>query len=234
MTDFDPFLRRRLLVGLLLIPFVAAGCFWSAAPLTRIGSAPYEAGSGTSASQTRSIGAFHAIDVAQGIQVVVEPGSNNAATVTVDDNLLAHVETTVDAGTLRIGIIGSIETRLPVRVRVLAGGPIDSISAASAASVDVRHVEATSLAVRAISAARVTVAGNADRLELHVDSASAAELGELAVIDASVVIGTASSATARVENAITGSCFKASTLQLLGRPRTQSVTTDVTSSVRAQ
>ena len=70
-----------------------------------------------------------------------------------------------------------------------------------------------------------------DRLDLVLDSAGAAELGDLSVVDATVSIGTASRATARITNSVSGSCLTASTLHLLGQPRTQSVTTDITSKV---
>jgi len=226
--------NRPLIVGLSALAFVAAGCLSSTAPLNRIGSPPYERGSGTSATETRPIVAFHAIEASQGVQVVVESGSNPAVIVTADDNLVSHIATTVVDGTLRIGVTGSIETRLPPKIRVISSGLLDSIIASSAVTVDVRHIEATALIVRATSASTVMVAGKVDRLDLHVEFASTAELSELEVTDAAVSVGSASRATARIANSVSGSCLTASTLELRGRPRSQSVTTDGTSSVRVR
>lgn len=221
----------RLAAACGLVAVLGAACVSGIGPLNRVGSPPYERGSGTAGTETRTLTQFHAIEVGQGITATVEAGTTDGVTVTADDNLLGHVETFVSGGTLQVRITGSIETRLTPKVVVTASGQLDTVAATSAASVEIRHLEVSSLSVRANSAASVRVAGRADRLDLVLDSAGAAELGDLSVVDATVSIGTASRATARVTNSVSGSCLTASTLHLLGQPRTQSVTTDITSKV---
>jgi len=91
-----------------------------------------------------------------------------------------------------------------------------------------------SLTVRATSAAKVQISGRADRLDLAVDTAGSVDLGDLAVRDARVTLSTASRATVRAESSVTGACTLASTLELVGQPRTQAVSTDTTSSVHGR
>jgi hypothetical protein len=164
--------------------------------------------------------------------VVVRSGPTNEATITFDDNLLAHVETTVgDDGVLHVGIDGNVETRLTPCVELTASGDLDRIEADSAGSIEVGAVDVAGLTVRATSAAKVQISGRADRLDLAVDTAGSVDLGDLAVGDATVRLSTAARATVRAENSVTGGCTLASTLELIGQPRTQSVSTDTTSSV---
>ena len=224
----------RVAAGCGLAAVLAAACVSGVGPLNRVGSPPYERGSGTAGTETRALAAFHAIEVGQGITATVESGTSDGATVTADDNLLGHVETIVTAGTLQVRITGSIETRLTPTVLVTASGQLDSVTATSAASLEVRHLEVSSLSVQANSAASVRVAGRADRLDLVLDAAGVAELRDLAVVDATVSIGTASRATARIANSVSGSCLTASTLHLVGQPRAQTVTTDITSKVSTE
>ena len=225
--------RVRVLSILVAVPLLVAGCLASGS-FTRIGSPPYERGSGTAATEHRTLAPFHEIDAAQAIQVVVRSGTSDEATVSFDDNLLAHIDTVVEDGILRVRFTGNVETRLVPRVDVVATGHLDGIAADSGASVEARDLDGASLAIRATSAATVRLAGRADRVDLSLDTAGVAELGDLTVADATVQLSTASRATIHAEGSISGSCVLASKLELVGQPRSQTVTTDTTSEIHGR
>ena len=60
-------------------------------------------GSGAAATQTRTLPAFTAVDLAGANNVIVHVGGTQAVTVHGDDNLVKYVTTTVQDGTLAIG-----------------------------------------------------------------------------------------------------------------------------------
>jgi len=222
--------RLRALTMLTAVALLTFGCVASGG-FNRVGMPPYDRGSNTAGAEQRTIGAFHAIEAGQAIKVVVVPGSTDSATVRFDDNLLGHVETIVEDGTLHIRMVGNVETRLTAQVDVVASGDLDRVAADSAATVEAPDLDVESLAVSATSAGTVRLAGHAKTLDLSLDSAGVAELGDLAVVDASVRLATASHATVHAEGSVSGSCLLASSLELVGSPRAQTVSTDVTSTV---
>jgi putative autotransporter adhesin-like protein len=77
-------------------------------------------GSGVAATQTRALAGFSGLDLAGSSTVTVVVGGEQSVVVHADDNLLGHVTTRVDAGTLVIGSSGSFTTKSPMSVEVSA------------------------------------------------------------------------------------------------------------------
>ena len=76
-------------------------------------------GSGVAATQSRELPAFDGVELAGGNNVVIRVGGKQSVVVKADDNLLSHVTTEVQAGTLVIGNTpGSLETKSPMSVVV--------------------------------------------------------------------------------------------------------------------
>ncbi len=229
--------RRRapaILVALAMTSALAVsvtGCAVGDGGSTKIGSAPYEQGSGTVATQTRELEAFHAVSASQGVVVFVSTGASNAASVTADDNLLAHVTTDVTDGTLAIAVDGSIETRHPLRVDVTVASPIDAIAADAGASVDCEDLQPASLVIRASSGASVRAGGRATSLELTVDTGSTVDLRDVEVAEARVAVTTGSTAHVHAIESVRGTCMLGSTIRLHGTPAKLAVDTDTSSSV---
>lgn len=88
-------------------------------------------GSGPGATEIRQVGPFEAIHLAGSIDLTVRQGEATSVSVTADDNLLAHLETSVEAGApggsghpgprlvVRWRPGSSLSTRGPVRVQVV-------------------------------------------------------------------------------------------------------------------
>jgi hypothetical protein len=227
-----PFRSRPLAV--VLVAVFAAGCMSSSPFLTKVGSPPYVQGSGVSATATRPLTSFTAIQATTAVRVTLVAGDRNEAAVTTDDNLLDHVVTEVRGGTLVVTIEGSIETRLLPVVVVTATQSVDSIALESSATLAAATLDLDELTATLSSASRLEAAGRVGSLHLTVLSASNAELRGLAVETADVSISAASTASVQVKGSVTGSCSASSKLRLVGEPAARSVTVDVSSAIEVE
>lgn len=220
-----------------VVPLVAAallaGC--SAINLdnntTRVGSPPYEKGSGTVATAARELTAFHAVSASQGVTVLVSSGSTAGAKVRGDDNLLDNVTTTVANGTLRVEIRGSIETRNRLEVTVTAGGPVDGLAADSGSTVDAEGLEAGELSVSASSGATVRGGGHAQSLRVTATAGSTADLRNIEAGGVHVDASSGSTIHVNASGAVAGTCTAGSTVKVGGKPASVDVSADTSSSV---
>ena len=224
--------RCRSMGGLVLAVVLVAGCSAaSTGPLHRVGSEPYERGSGTVTTDVRHVADFHAVVAGHGIQVEVETGEAASATVTADDNLLDAIATDVREGTLTVEVVGSIETTTPLTVSVTTSLVVDAVAATSGSTVNALGVSGPNLVVLAESAGAVTVEGTVDELRLTVGSGASAELGKLTATTARVELTAAATASVRVIDRVSGSCALGSALQVLGESPVVDVAADTSSSV---
>jgi len=198
----------------------------------RVGSAPYDQGSGTVASETRPLEDFHAVSAARGITVFVSTGDSPSATVSGDDNLLGHVTTNVLDGTLTVAIDGNVETHSPLTVDVTTVSAIDAISADAGSTVDSEDLAPASLEVRATSGSTVRGGGQTGSLVLTANSGSTVDLRNVEATEAQVDVSVGSTAHVNATEAVTGSCTTGSTLELHARPATVDVTSDAGSTVK--
>ncbi len=209
-----------------------AACVVSDGGSMKVGSPPYVQGSGTLATETRPLDAFHALSASQGIEVSVSNGGSYAASVTADDNLLEHVSTEVSDGTLFVAVEGNIDTWHPLQVDVTMASPVDAITADAGATVDCEDLQPGSLEVRATSGATVRGGGRATSLDLTADAGATVDLRNVEAEQARVDVSTGSTVHVQVTQAVRGSCSVGSTLRLHGTPATVDVQTDASSTVR--
>lgn len=85
--------RHRLMVSVLLCALAAAPAMWPVAS-----HAATTQGSGTAATDTRTVPEFQAIGLSGGMDLVVRQGPTQSVQVQADDNLLPLLETVVESG----------------------------------------------------------------------------------------------------------------------------------------
>jgi Putative auto-transporter adhesin, head GIN domain len=232
-----PSIRRpsmRLAAALVAVVSIAACSAIGVAGTTRIGSPPYERGSGHATTVSRSLAAFHAVAASQGVRVLLSTGAASGARVTVDDNLADNITTEVRDGTLHVDVSGSIETATPLDVSVTASTPLDGISVGTGASVDVEDLSAAALAVSVSTGARLRAGGRAGTIDLSVDTGATADMRNVEAGSARVHVSTGSTAYINVGASVLGDCTGGSTLHVRGAPATVDVATDVSSSVERE
>jgi hypothetical protein len=131
-------------------------------------------GSGNVAETKRRVEEFHGVAVGQGIEATFEDGAPGELTVKADDNLLALVETKVEDGVLRVGIIGSLRTRNPIRVTG-AAGQLSEARAGSSASVVAAKLSGDVVRVHSDSSGQVKIGDiQGERIEISASSSGQA------------------------------------------------------------
>jgi hypothetical protein len=251
--------RHAILASLLLV--LGSGCGsgnetsviqQDATLSVSVGGTATVRGSGRTATEDRSVEGFHRVRASNAVEVVVAVTGSESATVEADDNLLSLVQTRVDHGTLEIGVIGSLTTRNPLRVRVEAReidgliadaaarisckdlpGDDLALSAASSGSVVVDHVDAGLLKVAASSSGSVTAAGRADRQDVDASSSGRYDGGKLVSRSSNVTSSSAAVATLHATEAINGSASSSGSVRYAGSPASVAVSTSSAGSVRA-
>ncbi|HYM84948.1 MAG TPA: DUF2807 domain-containing protein [Candidatus Dormibacteraeota bacterium] len=226
----------RGLTGLAVLSLLVLGPLAACGPLdpdggtTKVGSAPYEQGSGRLATASRTVGSFHAISAAQGVQVDVATGSP-AITVTADDNLLPHVTTSVVDGVLVVDVAGSIETHHRLKVSIAAATAPDGLSASTGASVDSAVVASGALSVAASTGGQVHATGRVDSLTVTGAAGGSADLRDVEARVARIDLNAGSSAHVNVKEAVTGTCSAGATVVLRGKGSTAGLGVDRTSTL---
>jgi len=183
----DPHLRsaapppRRLLAALLAL--ATAGL--SACSLIE----PTHVGSGTVASELRSLPAFQRISVAGRAELFVRTGPEHRVQVSFDDNLLEFVETGVEHGQLAIELAGPAryKTREPLRVDVVLPR-LEGLAAAGSTRVEAEEIDAERLEVSLAGSGRMRLAGRARDLSVSIAGSGDLDLRDLAASQAEVSI----------------------------------------------
>ena len=109
-------------------------------------------GSGNVVTEKRTIEApFTKIDASTGVEVIVEQGATTEVEVEVDDNLMEHIVTRVENGTLIVKIDGNINTMESAIVRV-STKTIEGLESSSGATVRSKNtLKGTNLALKSSS-----------------------------------------------------------------------------------
>lgn len=212
--------------------------------------APLE-GSGRTATEDRKVEGFHRVHVRCAIQVVVAVTGTEGATVEADDNLLPLVQTTVEQGTLQVGVKGSLKTRNPLRVRVTAKrlegltaetsalvsgkdlkGDNVALSASNSGQVTANNVDAQQLKVSVSSSGIVTADGRADRQEVEASSSGCYEGSKLVSRTSRVTCSSSASTVLHATEDVSGSVSSAGSVRYSGSPGKVAISTSSAGSVQ--
>ncbi len=234
--------RRHVIALLAAVALAVAGCGGfggfggfggSDNGTTRIGSEPYAIGSGKVVTEARNLATFHALHVEPGIAVIVTTGGQPTASITLDDNLISMIKTTVADGTLTITVDGGLETHHSPKVTVTAQ-QLDALAAASGSTIDWESVAGSSLTVTVATGSTVRAGGKTVALTVDARSGSTADLRNLTAEGATVHAGSGSTVHVNATHAVTGECTGGSTTIVHGHPATVTVSSDTSSTVKSE
>jgi Putative auto-transporter adhesin, head GIN domain len=139
-------------------------------------------GSGTPATQTRSLPAFTAVDLAGANQVAVHVGAAQAVTVRADDNLIRYVTTMVTGGTLVVDQSRSFTTSGPMDVDVSVPS-LAAVRLSGSGILTIDGVRGARFAVDVPGSGVVTVAGSVTRLDATLSGSGDVRLQGLTARD---------------------------------------------------
>jgi len=181
--------RRSWSVAGLILVGVAAGAIGATLLLRDDGTSTggSHEGSGTPATDTRSVGAFDAVDLAGSNNVAVHVGGDPVVVVRADDNLLDRVTTDVVAGALVIDDTGSFSTRSPMSVSVTVPS-LHAITLSGSGNVVADGVRAQRFDVTLSGSGNVGAAGEVADLHVLVSGSGDVELTRLVARDAHAVV----------------------------------------------
>ncbi len=169
---------------------------WGFDGLGSLESGPALVGDGVAASATRAVEPFEAVAAVGSIDVVVRVGPERAVTVAGDANLVSHVETYVEGGTLRVGWDRG-RHRPERRMLVTVSAPqVAGLSLSGSGDVSATGVDAPKLDVSLSGSGQIEVAGRVDALTATISGSGDLQLQEL--VAASAVVRISGSGDAHV------------------------------------
>ena len=153
---------KKLLVSIVLLPLLTAGCHRSMTGIK---------GSGKRVTEKRQIAPFTSIatDGAFNIEVVCQ--KDVGMEVEGDDNVLAHVSTEVTNNVLRLKNTESYSVDEPVTFRITVPN-LEAFSANGAGKIQISAVNNEKLIISSDGAAAINVSGNTKMLGIDTNGAS--------------------------------------------------------------
>jgi hypothetical protein len=233
------------LIGVLAVLGLLAGCTFGANVIT---------GSGRTTTQDYDFSDFTRVSIGSAFESEVTQGDGYAVTLTVDDNIVEHLDVRVDGDTLHIGLkplvsLGFRNTTLRAQITMpdiegldLSGAtrtdlsgfsntkPVDvEVSGASQLRGDITTGE---MRMRASGASTVEIDGSTGPLDVEASGASTVRLDNFTSTDTEVRASGASNVTVNASGRLTGDASGASTVQYMGDPTSVRVDTSGASNVR--
>lgn len=152
-------------------------------------------GSGNVVTEKRNIEAsFTKIAASSGVEVIVEQGTPTEVEVEVDDNLLEHIITRVENGTLIVKIEGNINTMESAIVRVKTS-TINGLESSSGASIRTNNkLSGADVAIKTSSGSTINV-----DLEYEKVSCESTSGSEIKVSGKALALETKSSSGSEIE-----------------------------------
>ena len=152
-------------------------------------------GSGNVVIEKRTIDApFTKIDASTGVEVIVEQGAATEVEVEVDDNLMEHIVTRVENGTLIVKIDGNINTMESAIVRV-STKTIEGLESSSGATIRSKNtLKGTNLALKSSSGSTI----NTD-LEYEKVSSESTSGSEIKLSGKALTLDTKSSSGSEID-----------------------------------
>jgi hypothetical protein len=140
-------------------------------------------GSGNVITEKRSINTpFTKIDASTGVEVIVEQGNPTEVIVEVDDNLMEHIITRVENGTLIVKIEGNINSMESAIVHVKTT-TINGLESSSGASIRSKStLKGTNLTVKTSSGSTINTDLEYEKVESESSSGSEITLSGKALI----------------------------------------------------
>jgi len=212
-----------ILVGLMLV----TGCTATASAAT--GKVKVVEGSGMIVTAQRAIGEFHAVRLNGEGNVIVTRGSTTGVTLEADDNFIALIDTSVENGTLIIGLDetqGPLDLRETQPIRFYVSTPaLDGVEINGAGSVTADRLEAEQFGLTIDGAGDVKLSGTTRVLNIGIHGTGHIDASNLRATRARVEIGGSGAAsvwaTGQLDTSITGT----GNIQYYGRPTLNKVIT---------
>ncbi|MGZ6707266.1 MAG: head GIN domain-containing protein [Solirubrobacteraceae bacterium] len=170
---------------------------------------------------------FSELDLVGANNVVVRAGRAQSVVVRGDDNLLGHITTRVEAGTLVIRTKGRFTTKSPMSVGVNVPS-LEALTLAGAGKITVQNLHARQLTVTLTGTGVVRATGTVGRLQVTLVGTGDAQLRALAARDVRATLTGTGQIAVSPKRRLDASIVGVGTILYSGKPAT--VTTNITGS----
>jgi hypothetical protein len=242
---------KRLALGLLATTVLLSGCCcpWT---VTRVVRDINVRGSGNLVTREMDLSGFTRLVISHAFVADVTQSDTYRVEITVDDNLVDHLDVSKRGDTLYVGmdnlsLFGDVTLRakitMPTLERLEASGAskVTATGFRSSARFDLEVSGASSVEgemdsgdvhIRVSGASSVTIDGSGGNGDIGVSGASRARLETFALQDATVEASGASSATVNVAGRLDAAASGASTILYVGNPQLGRIEESGASSVK--
>ncbi len=124
-------------------------------------------GSGISTTETREVSDFNQIEISVPLEIEVIKGETCSLEITIDDNLLQYVVTTVENGRLKVFSDENLAVRASGKLRLTAPA-ISRVSLAGAVSGTIEELNGDAVELSLAGSSDVTVGLQAEKLALEI------------------------------------------------------------------
>jgi Putative auto-transporter adhesin, head GIN domain len=176
-------------------------------------------GSGVEATVTRTVEPFQRIRIAGSGDAIVRVGEKQRVTIVCDDNLIEHVRTHVDDGTLELGMErGSYRLKKGLRFEISVPR-LTGASIAGSGDIDVSGIDAESFDVSIAGSGEVRASGRAERLDVDIAGSGDAALYPLAARSVEVDIAGSGDVAVSASEDLNAQIFGSGSVHYRGDPR---------------
>jgi Putative auto-transporter adhesin, head GIN domain len=176
------------------------------------------AGAGPSlAREPRSVGAFHAIELAGVIGVEVSLGVPASVAIAGEPALVGQVTTQVKDGVLVIGTRPGLPDHHHLRA-IITAPALDAATLSGTGGLALDHVQADKLAIRLSGTGSVVVDGAVSALRVVIDGTGAVDAEQLAARAVSVDVRGTGSASLRASQSVDARVSGTGSVEVHGKP----------------
>lgn len=185
--------------------------------ITKINLGSSVNGSGMVITQKREVRNFTSVEVGGVFIVEVAAQKEFGIEIDADDNLLEHIETSVENGVLSIRTKTRVRSSGPIKVRVSAPS-IKSVDASGASKVSVNDLDNDAFEGTTSGASKLELSGSVSELTLEASGASKIDGGRIDAARANVTANGASKIRVNVSGELRSRASGASRIQYSGEP----------------
>ena len=198
--------RIQLISALSLLIILSTGCDWRGIR-----------GNGNIKTESRPMTAFTRVEAGGFYELEWHPGAPSFS-LTTDENLLAHIQTSVEGDLLKIKMQHSLAPTDAIKI-VITSPTLTGASFSGALTFDATQLSGGTFALETSGAAKVTLAGKVDRLLASLTGASKLQAAELSTADVELSVTGAGKADVTASNLLRASITGAGKVSYGGQPK---------------
>lgn len=183
-----------------------------------VGKGPSIAGSGNVVKEDRTVDPFSKIDFQGGGTLTIRQGEEQSVSVSVDDNLLKVIETTVADGQLTIKPNNDIsDFKLDIEVVVVK---LDELKLSGVGTMNLKSIDAEALMVKISGATKINGEGKAKSLSINSSGACSLDLEDLVAQTVTIESSGASKSTVHATEKLDAKVSGVGKVTCYGSPKT--------------